>query len=98
MNDNPNATPAELEAGAKQALGEEQGEQPATEPVSDFEDIKQRIQTAKDSNFSNDEIKEAIKNAYTEDELFVIAKKEGYARVLTGRKKDIERMLNDLLK
>ena len=96
MNDNPTLSPEELESEAKRFVSGE--EQPvATESVDDFKDITQRIQTAKDGGFSDDEIKEAIKSAYTEEELFAISKEMGFAKFFTGKTKDIDRFLNSLL-
>ena len=106
VQDNPTASPAELERGAKEAFARLQGGEPAqaeteTETFTTDrltkEGVQERIIKAKQLSYTNDEIKTAIKAAYTTDELFKIAKDAGYAKWYTGKDADVERMLNALL-
>jgi len=101
MKDNPNATPEELETGAKQALAGGAGViEPVAELTADrntIEGIKERVILARQEEYKDEEIKSTIKNLYTIDELFALAKSAGYAKWYTGKEKDINRMLNAIL-
>ena len=97
IKDNPGASPAELEKGAKQALAQTQGITMPTTEKNTIEGVKERIKTAKDGGYNDDEIKTAIKKIYTTDELFVLAKSAGYAKWYTGKGSDVERMLDAIL-
>ena len=93
IKDNPNATPKELEAGARQASGGAT----LTTDRNTIEGIRERIKKAKNSGYTEEEIKATIKSSYSKDELFAIAKGAGYAAWYTGKNTDIDRMLNALL-
>ena len=93
VKDNPNATPEELEAGARQASGGAT----LTTDRNTIEGIRERIKKAKNSGYTEEEIKATIKSSYSKDELFAIAKGAGYAAWYTGKNTDIDRMLNALL-
>lgn len=99
MQDNPGATPEELEAGAKQALAGGGGAQVQTTTTdrNTIDGVKERIKTAQDQGYTIDEIKQFVKSAYTTEELFALAKQAGYAKWYTGKNTDIDRMLNALL-
>lgn len=100
--DNPGATPEELEAGAKQIAGQ-LGLSQETEIEeletggTDLDRINRGISSAKDEGFSKEEIKQFILNNFDEDTLFQLAKQQGFAKWYTGKKKDIDRMLNALI-
>jgi hypothetical protein len=98
MKDNPNASPQELEAGAKQALqGTQENKTSFTAERNTIDGITERIKLAKDNEFSDEEIKTTIKESYTSDELFALAESAGYAKWYTGKDTDIERMLDAIL-
>jgi len=99
MEDNPNATPEELEAGAKQALvgSEEMTEAVETSDRTSVEGLKERLLMAQGQGYSDDEIKTFIKQNYTTQELKQLADESGFSKWYTGKDTDIERMLDNLL-
>lgn len=103
MKDNPNSTPQELEEGAKKALQEQGGATTQPEYQNErttFAGVKERIEVAQGQGYTNAEIKEAIKQAYSTDELYQIAKDAGYTSLWDLRftkSSDIDHMLNLLI-
>ena len=96
MDANPGLSPEQYESLANQAAQINEGGQ-AQPDRNTLEGIKSRIQAALGQDFATDEIKDAIKQAYTTDELFAIAKAAGYAKWYTGKETDIDRMLDALI-
>ena len=102
MADNPSATPEQLTAKAKEEaekLGIEQPEKTASgEEIITVKVIQGRITNALDEGFSDEQVKTAMKQLFTAEQLFDLAKRAGFSKWYTGKEKDIDRMLDNILK
>jgi len=72
------------------------GGQPSSDRLT-AQGLRDRIQQARSGNASNQQIKDAILNAYSIEDLKEVADSLGYSSFWSGKRTDVNRMLNALV-